>query len=63
MEEKKNVQQFEELNDDELESTSGGLGVAPEMKVTVYCPRCNCANKVSNYRKFTCSNCGMVVTR
>ena len=29
MEEKKNVQQFEELNDDELESTSGGLGAAP----------------------------------
>lgn len=51
---------MEELSDDQLESTSGGLVV--EMTRTVYCPRCHCANKVSG-KSFNCSNCGKVVTK
>lgn len=58
--EEKNVQNMEELSDDQLESTSGGVGV--NMTRTVYRPRCHCANKVSG-KSFTCSNCGKVVTK
>ncbi len=58
MEEKKNVQKPDELNDAQLERTSGGADRAEIQPSATRCPKCGRSSGIAVMAVFQCPYCG-----